>query len=265
MTVRPHLCLATPCFGGTVTIGYLTGVLRLVEACRERGVALSFVLRGGDSLITRCRNSIVAEFLATPGYTHLMWVDADLGFTPEAVLRLLDSGHPVAAGVYPFKHLAPGQDGQPQGLRYSFNPLPGGLVPRPDGFAAVRDVPCGFMLIRREAIETLVRALPELRYVPDRMPGLEHLEAATSGFHYRLFDTMIDDPAPDPTGPDAAGPGRAGGEEAGRFLSEGHAFCRRWQRCGGTVLVDLHSRLSHSGEHVFQGDLLAALASVSAT
>ncbi len=234
-----HLCLATPCFGGSVTLGYLTGVLRTVEACRARGIALSFILRGGDSLVTRCRNSIVAEFLATPAYTHLLWVDADLGFEPEAVLRLLDAGEPVVAGVYPFKQLAG------SALRYSFNPRPEGIVARADGFAAVHDVPCGFMLIRRDVLEGMARALPELRYVPDRTPGLEHLEAATAALHYRLFDTMVD------------------GD--GRFLSEGHAFCRRWQGCGGEVLVDLRSRLVHVGEHAFQGDLLAALTGLTGT
>ena len=76
----PHICVATPCFGNVVHTNYLASIIKLVSACQRRALELSFILRGGDSLITRCRNSIVAEFLATPAYTHLLWVDADIGF-----------------------------------------------------------------------------------------------------------------------------------------------------------------------------------------
>jgi hypothetical protein len=60
------------------------------------GFPLEFHLRRGDSLVTRCRNDCVAVFLANPQFTHLFFVDADIGFTPEAAFRLLLADRDVA-------------------------------------------------------------------------------------------------------------------------------------------------------------------------
>jgi len=68
-------------------------------------IGFSVCLLGGDALITRARNTIVTQFLDTPAATHLLFIDADIGFSPEAALRLLRSGYPVVAGVYPAKTL----------------------------------------------------------------------------------------------------------------------------------------------------------------
>jgi hypothetical protein len=215
-STRPHVCLATPCFGNVVHTNYLASVIRLLQACRARQLELSFIFRGGDSLITRCRNSIVAEFLATPAYTHLFWVDADIGFEPDAVFRLLGTDRPVVAGVYPLKQLAwpdqlpavtPRERFQAQATRYSFNPLPESTQASEDGFLQVLDVPAGFMMIARSCFERLVNACPELKCAPDRIIGLEHLHDAIAAHHYCFFDTLVD--------------------KSGRYLSEGHAFCRR--------------------------------------
>ncbi|RYD62550.1 MAG: hypothetical protein EOP83_14295, partial [Verrucomicrobiaceae bacterium] len=100
-----HIAIATPCYGGQVFQNYLMSIIKLIYTMPKYGVSLSFIIRGGDSLIPRTRNSIVAEFLATDHYTHLLWVDADIGFEPDAVLRLLRADRDVAAGVYPMKTL----------------------------------------------------------------------------------------------------------------------------------------------------------------
>lgn len=62
----------------------------------RKGFPLEFHLRRGDSLVTRCRNDCVAVFLANPQFTHLFFVDADIGFTPEAAFRLLLADRDVA-------------------------------------------------------------------------------------------------------------------------------------------------------------------------
>lgn len=246
--VRPHVCLATPCFGNVVHTNYLASIISLLQSSRSREVELSFMFRGGDSLITRCRNSMVAEFLATPAYTHLFWVDADIGFNPEAMFRLLDSNRAVAAGAYPFKRLVwphelPAQMSSERFVAettcYSFNPLPVSVSASEDGFIEVLDVPAGFMMIRRDCFEHLILNKPDLKCEPEHMLGLEHLHVSIATHHYRFFDTMVDG--------------------NGRYLSEGHAFCRLWQSVGGKVFVDINSRLTHEGTQLYAGDLCKSL------
>src|SRR5262249_30169241 len=99
----PLIFLATPCFGGQVGAHYLNSVLGLQGACAERGVGLHVELLENDTQITRARARLCARFMAHPEATHLLFVDADIGFGPEAALRLLDAGHEVAGGVYPLK------------------------------------------------------------------------------------------------------------------------------------------------------------------
>ena len=245
--IRPFV--ATPSYSGALTSIYVRSLLGLVNAAWTHGFSMQTRFLDGDSLIPRARNRLVAEFLAEPQWTHLFWIDADVGFEPEAALRLLLADRDVVAGVYPHKN-----DGWPaQGLA---RPLPAGSTQADfdalharyplnlrhapaqtdaDGFVEVLDAPTGFMLVARGVFERMAAAMPELRYPPD---AGEHANAQLP--HWRFFDTLVE-------------PG------TGRYLSEDFAFCRRWQQLGGQVFVDLRSRLSHQGLKTWHGDLPRAL------
>ena len=86
-----HLVIGTPCYGGNVTQHYMISMIKLKDAARERGIAVSFQLLGGDALITRARNIVAHQFLADASATHLLFVDADIGFEPEQVFALLEA------------------------------------------------------------------------------------------------------------------------------------------------------------------------------
>jgi hypothetical protein len=198
-------------------------------------------------LITRSRNSIVAEFLSEPKYTHLLWIDADIGFTPEAVYNLLGSGHDIAAGVYPLKAFTfpdeiPAQSKDELMLRYTTYPFnPSGTTFRVENnFVEVKDAPTGLMMIKRGVFDKMIASYPKLKYKPDRQVGLERIANKIDDCYYNFFDTIVD--------------------ETGRYLSEDYAFCRLWQMIGGRVYCDATSRLTHQGSHQYQGDFGKMLA-----
>ena len=240
--IRPFV--ATPSYGGAMSSIYVRSLLGLVNLAWSHGFAMQTRFLDGDSLVPRARNRLVAEFMADARWTHLFWIDADIGFEPEAALRLLLAGRDVVAGVYPLK-----TDGWPaEGLR---EPLPAGTTRAQfeaaharfpanapqgavdeDGFLEVLDAPTGFMLIARGVFERLAAAMPELRYTPDAPTDDP---ASRAWPHYRFFDLMAE-------------PGN------GRWLSEDYAFCRRWQAVGGKVHVDARSRLAHQGLRTYAGD-----------
>lgn len=246
--VRPFI--ATPTHSGALSSVYVRSLLGLTNAAWGHGMTMQTRFLDGDSLIPRARNRLVAEFMVDERWTHLFWIDADIGFEPDAALRLLKAGRDVVAGVYPHK-----SDGWPAGgltvplptgstradfdarhARYAFNPWPGvGDTADADGFVEVLDAPTGFMLIARRVFERLAAAMPELRYTPDAGP---HANAQLP--HYRFFDTLME-------------------RDTGRYLSEDYAFCRRWQALGGKVQVDTQSRLAHQGQQTWHGDLPRAL------
>src|ERR1700687_570056 len=106
MTDQIHLMVATPCFGGQVSSIYAGSIFHLQRAARSMpNLDLTVMMRDGDALITRARANLVTLFLENPSATHLLFVDADIGFDPDQVFRLIESGADVVAGVYPIKRV----------------------------------------------------------------------------------------------------------------------------------------------------------------
>src|SRR5271154_1343462 len=106
MSEQIHLVVATPCFGGQVSTLYVNSVFALQNAVRPlSNLRLKIELRDGDALITRARANLMTAFLDDPTPTHLLFVDADIGFTPDQVFRLIESGADVVAGAYPIKRV----------------------------------------------------------------------------------------------------------------------------------------------------------------
>ena len=87
---RPMIFIATPCFGGLVSQHYMLSVIGLIQYAGQAGFDAVMALFGHDSLITRSRNTLVTQFLNSPA-THLLFIDADIGFEPPQVHRMLAS------------------------------------------------------------------------------------------------------------------------------------------------------------------------------
>jgi hypothetical protein len=240
----------TPSHDGKYFHHYVTSMLRFSAESAHVGMRLEAMLHSGESLITRARNNCVAAFLANRHWTHLFWIDSDIGFSPEAAFRLLLSDYDVAAGVYPLKRETWPDEGVPQGTtraqfesaytRYTVNaeaPTASGDIELnilPDGFLRMSEAPTGFMVIKRRVFERLRTAYPELQYVPDGIGDVDQ------GLHYRFFEAMVD-------------------PRTRRYLSEDYGFCRLWQALGESIYIDANSNLSHHGSKSFRGDFASSL------
>jgi hypothetical protein len=208
---------------------------------RIPGLHVSLQLLAYESLVTRGRNTILGAFLDQPEETHLMFIDADIGFTVEQVLRMLDFDQDVLAGMYPLKRLdydnaafqraADGEPLQTAQLRYVGLPCEGRERQVKDGFVTGVYAGAGFLLMKREALEAMAEHYPEAHY-----RGAHNTAHPNPSENlYALFDCMID-------------------PKTGDYLSEDYAFCQRWRAMGGTVWLDTQSRLIHVGPHDFIGD-----------
>jgi hypothetical protein len=224
---------------------YAASLLKLQHACAERKIGLGFLLHPGDSLITRARQAIVAHFLEQYDATHLLFIDADIGFEPEQVFRLLEFGQDFTAATYPIKKI--NWDLIPAAVQAGREPLESAtlsyvvnvdtserLVTR-QGFVKARYAGTGFLMIRRSALIALIEHYPELRYTREHKAD-DSLQ--NSRWRSALFNCLID-------------------EASGTYLSEDYSFCRRWTDMGGEIWVDYKSRLSHVGSMIFRGDLSA--------
>ena len=250
MTERFHLVVATPCFGGQVSSIYASSIFHLQRVLRSKSnIDLKVHLRDGDALITRARANLVTMFLDDPAATHLLFVDADIGFTPEQVFRLIESGADVVAGVYPIKRInwekarraleSKRPDVLGASLDYVFEIDDPDRVTVVRGFTRVRYAGTGFLMIRRHVLERMC-AHPDYASLQFFR---EHSHDALTGSpnRFALFDCMID-------------------AKSGTYLSEDFAFCRRWTDIGGEIWADLESNLDHVGPSVFHGDVASQFA-----
>lgn len=244
------IVVATPCYGGMVTEAYSQSMFNLVSTSFQYQFALGYTTIANESLVTRARNELVATFLTNKKATHLMFIDADIRFDPKSIVRMIAADKDVVVGAYPLKTLewekvAEASSRGPltyseaikQATNYVIN------VQQPDkemvgktvdvqvveGLIEVWDAGTGFMLIKREVLEKMVEAYPETLYYSDK----DMTASLETRKRWALFDTMID--------------------EDKRYLSEDYTFCRRWQKLGGKIHLDVNTVLDHIGTYTFKG------------
>jgi len=220
---------------------YAASMFALAAECVKVGLPVRYELLAG-SAVTRGRNKLVAQFLADTSLTHLFFVDGDVGFEATAFFRLLLADLDLVAGVYPLKAfnwpaegLAQGTTEQEFDVRYTaypFNPLETGtLAVNRDGFGEISEAPTGFMCIKRHVFDKMRAAYPERQCAPDRGD-----DPSIHGLYWTFFEDLIE-------------------PKTRRLLTEDYAFCHLWRKIGGKVFIDIDSKFSHQGQHVWQGDL----------
>ena len=239
-----NIFFATPCYGGVVTDQYFLSMFKLSQVLMQYGIKFRITTLRNESLVTRARNILTAMFLEDKSSTHLMFIDADIEFEPDSIIRMLAMDKDVIAGAYPKKTINWDQvrraaeqgktDLAEYGADYAINlkVQPGTNKVRTSmGAVEVLDASTGFFIVKREAIEQMVEAHPELHYKND-----SSIDSKFNPYCYALWDTMID-------------------PEDRRYLSEDYTFCRRHQKLGGEIWVDPNTKLNHVGSFTFNGNL----------
>jgi glycosyltransferase involved in cell wall biosynthesis len=235
----PSVFLSTPCYGGLCLEGYAESLIRLQRTCAQNGIDIVLDTTENESLVHRARNLSIARFLLENNQDFFMFIDADIHFDPDSVVRLVNSGHDIAVAAYPKKAIIweQAERAVKTGDNRDMSRLSSSLVlnfkyqntPLVNGFAEVLDGPTGFMLIKREVIQKMYD-----HYRSTLSCVNDHQNRGTLTDYVAIFDCMID-------------------PETKRYLSEDYAFCRRWQQMGGKIYADCFTTLGHIGNLRFSG------------
>ena len=261
---KRKIFVATPMYGGMCSGQYTKSSVDLAKLCASYGIEIEFFYLFNESLITRARNYCVDEFLRHEKYTHLMFIDSDIGFNPDDILTLAaiaepDSDKQIVCGPYPKKCISWEKvkvavdkgfaDENPQALAeyvgdYVFNPASESRTIAIDKPCEVMEGGTGFMMIQRSAFEQYEKAYPEFHYLPDHVRS-DHFDGTREIMAY--FDCVID-------------------PKSKRYLSEDYMFCQWARDAGIKVWMAPWIRLTHMGSYTFGGSLEAlARCDVSAT
>ena len=213
------IALATPCHTAQFDERYVQSMMMTIPLILQHGASFGFLTVCGESIVQRARNHLVKRFLEGP-WTHLMFIDADMGWEPQSVLRLMASGKEFVGAAGPRKQ-------EPVSFACELE-QPFQRCPK-TGLLKGQHVGAAFTLIQRSVLERMTAAYENLKY----------FDVQRQEWVVPLYDTRT---------------------ENHRFWSEDYTFCHRWKALGGEVWLDPMIEMEHVGRKVFKGALVQKLA-----
>ncbi len=219
---KRHVCVALLSYDAKMFIRSAAALLQAAARCGELGWGFTYILRESDSMVARGRSQLASRFFtheSAKDCTDLVFVDTDVYWDGDDLIRLLSHDVDVVAGCYPFKN-----EGGNFPLRWSSQ----GLLEK-NGLWVVQAATAGFMRIRRQALGQIVA----------EMPWLEYTDAHGDANHrcWMFFDNLA----------------RPNG-----IYDEAYVFCERWRGVGGTVYIDPKIHLKHIGLKIYDHGTIEA-------
>lgn len=194
---------------------------RYVESLEASSVALDSagiehqtVFEVGCPYISHARATMLRKALDA-GADCVVFIDHDVSWRPEDLVKLVQTDADVAAGLYRFKK----DEVEYMGVMRCH--ADGRPVVRPDGCIAGEKVPAGFLKVTRNAVRRFMRAYPELVYGDAEHPSVD------------LFNH---------------------GAHEGVWYGEDYAFSRRWMALGGEIAIVPDLSLGHHGDKDYPGN-----------
>lgn len=247
VTEKKSILVATPMYGGNCTGQYTMSLISCINTLSAKKVETFLANLMNESLITRARNELARLFLNETSCTHLMFIDADMGFEHDSIYNLFKHDKDIVCGLYAKKEinwknvhkhgLEKSTQTNPQeymnvGAELVIN-LPHGQkeIKEENGLIELRHGGTGFMMIKREVFKRLSNHVKTYRTSTKKDEAGNFVKP----YVHQFFDTSID--------------------ETGALLSEDYHFCELWRKHGGKVYADPNIKLKHIGTHTFEGEL----------
>lgn len=188
------------------------------------GIEYAWTFVGGDPYVHKARNRLASEFLHFhPGATHLFFIDDDLGWSPPAVLRMLQRDEEIICGVYPKKN---------DSLEFPvLMNVENDCLTQRGGLYEAKLAPTGFMCLRRAVIE---RCSKESGEYPE--PDTKHGEIQC----WDLFRTGFVAHEP--------------GGTQGRWWGEDFFFSAMVRHLGMRIWIDPDIEFTHRGSKAWRAN-----------
>jgi hypothetical protein len=240
-----NVLIALPTYRDEVHINFAFSLVNTTRALTEAGAQYQ-MMHVGSSHITRARNLFANYFMEHEKFTHLLFLDADMHFPAEAVVKLLMANRSVAGVAYPYRRVD---------LNRRIDPTDNGLSMRDwlekhadytvqikrnqdgqaqvvNGFVEAEHIGTGILLVQRDAFAS---AMP---FATRFGPPDQYRSIVPGGNFYGFFDAI---------------------EEYGAYLSEDLSFCRRARLGGCTIWALVDQTVVHYGASEVAGQYLRAL------
>lgn len=208
---QTNILIGTPAYNGMIHIDYFNSILGF----HSSGINFSVMTIGNESLITRGRNTIISYFYDHPEFTHLLFIDADIGMTADSIKKLLCSEKDVIGAAVPLK----GFDAQGNKVYNVGKKIADDFI-----FNEVDKVGTAVFMLSRKAVADLINNSP--KYQSNRLTrGIDNPPS-----HYDVFQVGVVD---------------------GHYLSEDYWVCMKLKELGYKIYIDPTIQVTHNGVYQF--------------
>lgn len=192
----------------------LEAIAASVPLLDEAGYEHYMVTEVGCPYISAARSTMLRKALDAKADV-IVFIDHDVSWRPQDLIKLIEAEGDVIAGLYRFK-----QDGE---VKYMgvIDDIDGAVQVRKDGCIKATRVPAGFLKVTRNAINKFMQAYPHLVYGEACNPSVD------------LFNH---------------------GAYKGAWWGEDYAFSRNWIDCGGEIWIVPDVTLTHHGAEDYPGN-----------
>jgi hypothetical protein len=236
------ILIATPVYGNMFYTPYVRSIINLQRLlARNKWDSMFMTMSYAD--IVDSRNFLLTSWYDKTNATHLLFIDADMGYPAKLIAEMVELGKPVVGVIAPKREIdlnrlaelaRQGEKAERAIARahnYVFRPVRQAHKPKiVKGFVEVEGCGAGILLIERSSIRTMLEKLPGISdpTVRKTFPTATDLERLI-----RAFDVL---------------------SVKGVRLSEDYSFCHRWrQQCGGEIWANIKHQITHIGLQRFKG------------
>jgi hypothetical protein len=229
MEDKPKVYVATPCYD-MMRVETCVSLLDTFSALGGSGIECRFK-SVKTSLVTHGRNLLTAGFLNSD-FDYMLFVDADVEFKPEAIMRMLVPKKDIVCTPYRVK-----EDGMKYAVKFK---NPDDIKIEPFDLVEIEEGPAGLMMIHRKVFERLMDKHPELKINFDvatrtkMNKEIDAIEDAIDRYMYNFWDTTFR-------------------LDTGEWKGEDLAFCNRATEAGFKIYANLDSWTTHHGPWGWKG------------
>lgn len=205
-----NIFIGTPAYNGMVHVDYLNTILDF-----RSKLPVTVMNIGNESLIPRGRNTVLSYFNNMKDFTHLLYLDADIGMTANDLIKLIEHDKDVIGAPVNLKGF--NKLGQP------VNNV-GQMVGTENGLIKADRVGTAVFMLSRKAVDALIENSEEYSRNPHTRGENKDIP------HYDVFQTGVFD---------------------GEYYSEDYYVCKTLRDLGFDVYVDTKIKVRHNGMYVF--------------
>ena len=222
----PKIYIAMACYD-SVKINTMLSVTKLAKELTKAGLEWQ-IETVKSPYVSKARNTLTALFLRSK-YDYLLFIDADVEFEPEAIIRMLVAKKDIILTPYrvKFPH-------DVNLVKYSINFPDDNNVPiLPGDMVEIEEGPAGLMLIHKKVFEFLMDSCTRLK--------INHINKKISDpYLYNFWDTTFD-------------------MDRGLWRGEDISFCRLARDYGFKIYANIKSKITHHGTYGWSGKFEDAL------